>query len=137
MTISLNAVIRQQLVLIAVVAAMVGCQERADYETRKPVVDPTAEERAEEGAADNAAAQPATAPADTAPNDPAPDNTAPNNDDEAADAPNGAAAAEWSNRPIVNIDTPLGDVTVGEDPATGRTNVEVDTERADVDVDAP
>lgn len=38
------------------------------------------------------------------------------------------------DEPIVDIETPLGDVKVGSDPATGRTNVDVETNRADVSV---
>lgn len=53
-----------------------------------------------------------------------------------SEAAQDAADAVTPDEPIVDIETPLGDVEVGKDPATGGTNVDVDTKRADVDVDA-
>ncbi len=42
---------------------------------------------------------------------------------------NDAADAVTPDRPIVDVDTPLGDVNVSEDPATGRKRVDVDAGR--------
>ncbi len=98
-------------------AAFTGCQESTTYEAEKPVLDnPAVEEEAavnQDYDADN--------------------ETIGESMEEAGED---VADAVTPDRTISDVDTPLGDVEVSEDPATGRKRVDVDTPRANVDVDA-
>jgi hypothetical protein len=99
-------------------AAFTGCQDATTYETQKPVInDPVVEEEVEveehrDYDADN--------------------DTLEENMEEAGDDISDAVTPD---RTISDVETPIGNVEVTEDPATGRKRVDVDTPRADVDVD--
>lgn len=118
---------------IAAIAAVfaVGCQQGEPYDAQKPVVeDSTADETQtslDEAGEDLSRAADATADAGA------------QVADQAENAADEAADAVTPDEPIVDINTPLGDVFVGRDPVTGDANVDVDAPEADVpetDVDA-
>src|SRR5690606_2135203 len=93
-------------------AAFTGCQDATTYETQKPVIDnPPAEETVDEH------------------------NDYQSFKDDAEEAADDVADTVTPDRPVVDVDTPIGNVQVDEDPATGRKRVDVDTPRTDVDVD--
>ncbi|QDV75620.1 hypothetical protein [Botrimarina mediterranea] len=100
-------------------AAFTGCQDATTYESQKPVInDPAVEDEVEleerqDYDADN----------DTL-------------GESMEEAGEDISDAVTPDRTISDVDTPIGDVEVTEDPATGRKRVDVDTPRADVDVDA-
>ncbi|MEO0530727.1 MAG: hypothetical protein AAF266_09160 [Planctomycetota bacterium] len=96
-------------VLALFAAVAVGCQEPQTQEAQKPVIESDTAAEVEE-AADKVG-------------------------EDLSDAASATADAVTPDDNIVDIDTPLGNVTVGSDPATGDTNVDVDTPRAGVDVD--
>lgn len=98
-------------------AAFTGCQDATTYETQKPVLDnPPVQERIEEERIDQ-------------------QNDYQSFKDKAEEAADDVADGVTPDRPVVDVQTPLGDVRVNEDPATGRKRVDVDTPRANVDVD--
>lgn len=84
--------------------ASVGCQDASNRRAEKPVIDTDPAEQAESAA------------------------------EEAGESLSDAVDAVTPDESIVDINTPLGDVNVGRDPATGDTNVNVDSGRAKVDV---
>lgn len=96
--------------------AALGCQESTEYETRKPVIEDSYDEQAvEESAAE------AREAVDEAAN-------------EADEAIEEAADSVSPDKPVVDVNTPLGNVDVSRDRATGDAKVDVDTPRADVEV---
>lgn len=87
------------------VVALVGCGNSQTYETRKPVTETQeAEKPLLEGVQENAEEAGAAV----------------------GEAVEDAADAVTPDRDIVDIKTPIGDVNVSEDPATGRKSVDVD-----------
>ncbi len=93
-----------RLSLAACLMMALGCRDATTHRANKPIVDSEPAEQVEEAA------------------------------EEAEESLSEAADAVTPDESIVDIDTPLGNVDVGRDPATGGTNVEVDSGRADVDV---
>lgn len=90
-----------------------GCVEDTRYETNKPVVEDEYNETEAELEATGEAIE----------------NDAAQAWDDAKEAAKDATDAVVPDEPIVDIESPLGDVQVGEDPVTGDTNVEVDADK--------
>lgn len=89
--------------LAATALFAVGCQESTTYETQKPVIEEPAE-----------------------PADESLEETTEEMAEEADEAASDAADAVTPDRERVDVDSPIGDVNVDEDPATGETKVDVD-----------
>lgn len=83
-----------------------GCAETDRYETNKPVIE--AEDNDLERTGDDIEASAKEAWEDT------------------KEGARDAVDAVVPDEPIVDVESPLGDVKVGEDPVTGDKNVEVD-----------
>ncbi|MEQ8847629.1 hypothetical protein [Botrimarina sp.] len=130
--------------VVAIGIGAVGCQEAGEYETRKPVM----EDEAGEGAIDDTApatdmqSDPAYQPADeaTQPDATQPDPTQPQEgaaapaEQEAVDPAADANTTSQLEKPVVDIDTPLGDVNVDRDADAAGASVSVETPRVDVNV---
>jgi len=85
-----------------------GCVENERYDANKPVIE--TEDRDLEATEENIESSAEKAWEDT------------------KEGARDAVDAVVPDEPIVDVESPLGDVKVGEDPVTGDKNVEVDTD---------